>query len=109
LILYPPSIPKPPPPLSSTPTQKSIEIHKSGGGIIDSMTQGFGFGIGSSIARRIFSPSSPSSNPNLNQDNMSEKSINSCDLEYLKLQDCFEKNADCDKLYKDYLNCKENN
>lgn len=129
---------KPPPPLQTTniPKPKSNETktsESSGGGFIGSITQGFGFGIGSSIARRVFGSTTPeystnqttTSSPNLSHyptskptysSSQSNSTIqdtqlqtNSCEITYKKWQECFETNANCDKLYTEYLNCKENN
>ncbi len=48
-----------PPPVSYTPPQNSIQAP----GVWDSVKQGFGWGVGTSIARSIFSPTMPTYSP----------------------------------------------
>lgn len=61
-VYTPPKSLPPPPPTSYTSPQTSIVQHQAPG-VWDSVKQGFGWGVGTSIARSIFTPTTPTYSP----------------------------------------------
>jgi len=85
----------PGPQIQTQPSPKSF-----GSGFVDSMVSGFGFGIGSSLARKMFEPKIPSEpqNPSLPAPAL-QPSLSTPDDIFKKYQECIERNElNCEQL-----------
>ena len=102
-------IPRPPPPAPPAPLTPQTQTRTSsfGSGFVDSMVSGFGLGIGSSLARRIFEPKTTPEHrvPDLTVQHPSvpdiQPSILTPDEIFNKYQECLqsnESNTNCEML-----------
>jgi hypothetical protein len=100
---------------TSTPSSSTVTSSSSSGGFFDSITQGFGFGMGSSMGRnmvdgimnRPVSSGSSSSTITKEKENMIEKKA--CDDLLKTFRECMTMNSTdlnvCNQAYKDYNDC----
>ena len=86
----------PPPPRASSPSYSPAPIQSSSPSMMDTMKQGFAFGIGSSIAHNLFDSKPNSKNENEN------KTINKNEI-------ANEPKLTTDKMYELYNKCLETN
>ncbi len=112
-----PTPPPPPQPHVSTSTPSTTSM---GGGFLSTMIDGFGFGVGSSIARntidRIFSststPTTSSSSSSSTISTSTPKENTNCKELNKSLLECLQMNGSdmniCKKAFDDYEACKNN-
>lgn len=111
----------PPPAQTPLPSSQPINpVQSSGGGFFSSITQGFGFGIGSSIAHRvvggIFGSSTNNTNNSyplsLDTNQNGQIGQNSQLLENTDITDITKQNyiskPECARLQEEYFNCLKN-
>ena len=89
----------PPPPRASSPSYSPAPIQSSSPSMMDTMKQGFAFGIGSSIAHNIFDskPNSKNKDENVNKNEITNEPKLTSDK------------MTTDKMYELYNKCLENN
>ena len=110
----PPSVlkPSPPPPSVSTPSSPYVSP-STGGGFLSTMMDGFGFGVGTSIGRKMVDNIFPSSSSSINSIPVStQKENTNCKELNKSLQECLQMNGSdmniCKKAFDDYEACKNN-
>jgi hypothetical protein len=116
----PPPIPTPTPTPTPIPTPASTQpvgTNSTGGGFFSSITQGFGFGIGSSMAHRVVGSILGSNNnsPTTNSSQNNQISESNESVQYYTKQNTTEiissnyiSKPECNKLQEDYFNCINN-
>lgn len=87
----PPKVPKvPPPPLLTTPSIKTETTPSTG--FLDSVVSGFGWGIGTSLARKIFEPKVTHESPLPIPDPIVKSIPLEPDDVFKKYEECLERN-----------------
>ena len=82
----------PPPQISTTPSTTSY-----GSGFVDSLVSGFGFGVGNSLVRKVFEPTTPSeptkpSEPQKTTVPVSQPTLPTSDDIFNKYMECLQRN-----------------
>ena len=108
-IPNPSTTPTPSPSTISTP---STSTPSTGNGFFSAITQGFGFGMGSSLGHKVVGGIFGSNNENKQDSTISHTNLSPSNLNQNNTLDITNSNYtskyDCKKLQEDYLNCLNN-
>jgi len=100
------TIPRPAPPAPLTP-QAQTRSNSFGSGFVDSMVSGFGLGIGSSLARRIFEPkTTPEHRDPVPDLTVQHPSVPDIQPSFLTSNDIFNKYQECLQSNESNTNCE---
>jgi hypothetical protein len=99
----PPSIKPPPPSIKPPPPSNSIPqpVQPNQPTFIDTLSQGFAWGIGTSMAKKIFNSESKPDSNTINNSYKEEKKLTSDDI-FIKYEQCLE-NRNPDERCEDIL------